>query len=189
MQTASYDIHVRISNPTTSSCLENMLERSQEFVCKLFTFITDTYTELMRSFNDDGHTWDFVCQCIEHIFVHEFDVARSILRGHDVTSVDFNECMMWTSLCTIVVQETFLSKRIDNHKYLAGAYYKFLMRKSQSTTQVTAMTKTVEKMAASNDALVKKLAAAEAKIKGAEGTADRAARAVKELERKLDKIK
>ena len=95
---------------------------------------------------------------------------------------------MWTSLRTIVVQETFLSKGIDNHKCLAGAYYKFLMRNSQST-QVTAMTKTVEKMAASNDALVKKLAAAETKIKGAEGTADRAARAVKDLERKLDKIK
>jgi len=188
VQTARYDIHARISNPTMSSFLENMLERSQEFVRKLFTFITDTYTELMRSFNDDERTWDFVCQCIEHIFAHEFDVARSILRGHDVTSVDFNERMMWTSLRTIVVQETFLSKGIDNHKCLAGAYYKFLMRNSQST-QVTSMNKTVEKMAATNESLVKKLAAAEAKIKGAEGTADRAARAVKELERKFDKLK
>ena len=51
------------------------------------------------------------------------------------------------------------------------------------------MTKTVEKMAATNKSLVKQLAAAEAKIKGAEGTAYRAARAVKELERKFDKLK
>ena len=53
------------------------------------------------------------------------------------------------------------------------------------------MTKKVEKMSATNEALVRKLAAAEANIKGAEGTegtADRAARAVKELERKFDKL-
>ena len=68
-----------------------------------------------------------MCQCIEHIFAHEFDVARSVLRGHDVTAVDFNEQMMWTSLRTIAVQETFLSKGIDNLKCLTGAYYKFLM--------------------------------------------------------------
>ena len=53
VQPAGNDIHARITNPTMSSFLENMLERSQEFVRKLFTFITDTYTELMRSFNDD----------------------------------------------------------------------------------------------------------------------------------------
>ena len=116
-----------------------MLDRPQDFVRKLFTFITDTYTELMRGFNgDDERTWDFVCQCIEQIFAHEFDVARSILCGHDVTSVQFNQRMMWTSLRTIVVQETFLAKGIDNHKCLAGAYYKFLMRNSQSF-QVTVM--------------------------------------------------
>ena len=45
VQTAHYyDIHARISNPTMSSFLENMLERSQEFVRKLFMFIADTYT-------------------------------------------------------------------------------------------------------------------------------------------------
>ena len=99
-----------------------MLERSQEFVRKLFSFITDTYTELMRSFNDEDRTWDFVCQCIEQIFAHEFDVARSILRGHDVTSVELSQQMMWTSPQTIVVQETFLAKGIANHKCLAGAY-------------------------------------------------------------------
>ena len=117
-------------------------------------------------------------------------MARSILQGHNVTSVDFNQRMMWTSLRTIVVQETFVSKGIDNHKCLAGPYYKFLMRNSQST-QGTSMTKKVEKMSATNEALVRKLAAAEANIKGAEGTegtADRAARAVKELERKFDKL-
>ena len=62
------------------------------------------------------------------------------------------------------------------------------MRNSQST-QVTSMTKTVEKMAATNESLVKKPATAEANIKGAEGTADRAARSVMELERKFDKLK
>ena len=188
VQTTRNDIQARIDNPTISSFLENMLERSQEFVRKLFSFITDTYTELMRSFNDEERTWDFVCQCIEQIFAHEFDVARSILRGHDVTSVEFSQRMMWTSLRTIVVQETFLAKGIDNHKCLAGAYYKFLMRNSQSS-QVSVMKKTVDKMAASNEALIKKVAAAEAKVRGAEGAADKAAKAVKELERKFNKQK
>ena len=186
VQTTRNDIHARIHNPAVASFLEHMLDRSQDFVRKLFTFITDTYTELMRSFNDDERTWDFVCQCIEQIFAHEFDVARSILRGHDVTSGQFNQRMMWTSLRTIVVQETFLSKGIDNHKCLAGAYYKFLMRNSQSS-QVSVMKKSVDKMSASNEALIKRVAATEAKLRGAEGAADKAAKAVKDLERKFER--
>ena len=143
----------------------------------------------MRSFNDEDRTWDFVsCQCIEQIFAHEFDVARSILCGHDATSVEFSQRMMWTSLRTIVVQETFLAKGVDNHKCLVGAYYKFLMHNSQSS-QVSVMKKTVDKMAASNEALIEKVAATEAKVRGAEGAADKAAKAVKELDRKFDKQK
>ena len=62
------------------------------------------------------------------------------------------------------------------------------MRNSQSS-QVTAMKKTVDKIVAWNEALVKKVATAEAKLRGAEGAADKAAKVVKDLERKLDKQK
>ena len=140
----------------------------------------------MRSFNGEDQTWDSVCQCIEQIFAHKFDVARSLLCGYDVTSVEVSQRIMWISLRTIVVQETFLAKGIENHKCLAGAYYKFLMRNSQSS-QVSVMRKTVDRMAASNEALIKKVDVTEAKVCGAEGAADKAAKAVKELERKFDK--
>jgi len=117
-----YDTGQEIRNPTIRAFLESMQERSQAFIAAIFSYTTDAFFELQSTFKDKTVTWDFVYSCVEHIFTHEFDVARSILRGHDVKAAGFNQIMMWTCLRTVVVQETFLAVGIANHPSLSGAY-------------------------------------------------------------------
>jgi len=127
------DLNQRVNNAELKGFLTAMLSCSQEFVRSLFKYITDSYAELIESFMDSDQTWDFVCHCVEHIFSHEFNVARSIMWGHDLKSIGFNKRMLWTSLRTVVVQESFLAVGILNHSSLSGAYSKFLLKNSQSS--------------------------------------------------------
>ena len=184
VQSTRNDIQARVSDPTISQFLEHMLSRSHEFIRKLFDFITDTYASLIQTFENSTSTWDFVCHCVEHIFMHEFDVARSILRGHDVKSEQFNERMLWTSLRTVVIQETFLSKTFQNHDSLSGAYSTFLLKNSQSA-EVNSMKRKLEKMESVVESLNSKIAKFDSKVKGAEGAADKVAKGLKEFKEKM----
>lgn len=103
------------------------------------------------------------------------DVARSILRGHDVKSEQFNERMLWTSLQTVVIQETFLSKTFQNYDSRLGAYSTFLLKKSQPA-EVNSMKHKLEKMESVVESLNSKIAKFGSKVKGAEGAADKVAK-------------
>lgn len=77
-------LSMKVQNSEMRGFLKAMLNRSSEFVRSLFEYITNSCAELIETFTDSAQTWDFVCHCVEHIFSHEFKVARSILRGHDL---------------------------------------------------------------------------------------------------------
>ena len=70
------------------------------------------------------------------LFSHKFNIATSILRGHDLKAQVFNEIMLWMNLRTVMVQESFLAVGIANHSLLSGAYYKLLLKNSQSSDAV-----------------------------------------------------
>jgi outer membrane murein-binding lipoprotein Lpp len=168
------DLASKVHNSEMCGFLRAMLNRSSEFVRALFKYITNSYAELIETFTDSAQTWDFVCHCVEHIFSHEFNVARSILRGHDLKSQGFNERMLWTSLRNVVVQESFLAVGIANHSSLSGAYSKFLLKNSQSS-EVVVMKRKLENMEVKVEALNAKVAKFDTRIKAAEGTANKAA--------------
>ena len=172
------DLSSKVQNSEMRGFLKAMLTRSSEFVRALFDYITNSYAELIETFTDSGQTWDFVCHCVEHIFSHEFNVARSILRGHDLKSQGFNERMLWTSLRTVVVQESFLAVGIANHSSLSGAYSKFLLKNSQSS-EVAGMKRKLEKMDEKVEAVAAKVTKFDGRIKAAEGTANKAFEATK----------
>jgi hypothetical protein len=167
------DLSSKVHNSEMRGFLKAMLTHSSEFVRALFDYITNSYAELIETFTDSAQTWDFVCHCVEHIFSHEFNVARSILRVHDLKSQGFNERMLWTSLRTIVVQESFLAVGIANHSSLSGAYSKFLLKNSQSS-EVVVMKRKLENMEVKVEAVNAKVAKFDARIKAAEGTANKA---------------
>jgi len=121
---------------------------------------------------DSDQTWDFVCHCVEHIFSHEFNVARSIMRGHNLKSVGFKERMLWTSLRTVVVQESFLAVGILNHSSLSSAYFKFLLKNSQSS-EVADMKRKLVVMEGKVQAVNSKVAKFDTRIKAAEGAAEK----------------
>ena len=149
--------------------LKAMLTLSSKFVQALFDYITNSYAELIETFTDSGQTWDFVCYCVEHIFSHEFNVARSILRGHDLKSQGFNERILW-----VVVQESFLAVGIANHSSLSGAYSKFSLKNSQSS-EVAVVKRKLEKIEDKVEAVTK----FDVRIKAAEGAANKAFEATK----------
>ena len=172
------DLASKVQNAEMRGFLRAMLNRSSEFVRALFEYITNSYAELIETFTDSAQTWDFVCHCVEHIFSHEFNVARSILRGHDLKSQGFNERMLWTSLRTVVVQESFLAVGIANHSSLSGAYSKFLLKNSQSS-EVVVMKRKLENIEVKFEAMNAKVAKFDTRIKAAEGTANKAFEATK----------
>lgn len=96
---------MKLHNAEMCGFLKSMLNQSSEFVRLLFEYITNSNAELIKTFSDSAQTWDFVCHCVEHIFSHEFNVARSILRGHDLKAQGFIERMLWKSLRTVVVKK------------------------------------------------------------------------------------
>ena len=172
------DLSSKVHDSEMRGFLKSMLTRSSEFVRALFDYITNSYAELIETFTDSSQTWDFVCHCVEHIFSHEFNVARSILRGHDLKSQGFNERMLWTSLRTVVVQESFLAVGIANHSSLSGAYSKFLLKNSQSS-DVAAMKRKLEKMEDKVESVNAKVTKFDVRIKAAEGAANKAFEATK----------
>ena len=113
------DLSMKVQNLEMRGFLRVMLNRSSKFIRALFEYIMNSYAELIETFTDSAQMWDYVCHCVVHVFSHEFNVARSILRGHDLKAQGFNERMLWTSLCTVVVQESFLAVGIANHSSLS----------------------------------------------------------------------
>lgn len=81
------DLNFRAQNLELKGFLKVMLTNSQEFVPSIFDYITNSHAKLIKSFTDSDQTWDFV----RHIFSHEFNVARSILQGHDLKAEGFKE--------------------------------------------------------------------------------------------------
>ena len=153
-------------DPNTRAFLEFKLIRSVLFIQTLFEYMTDSFFELQQSFNNKEVTWDFILSCVEHIFTHEFDSARTIMSGHDLHESSYRQKLMWSALRTVGVQEQFLAAGFENHPSLAGAYYKFLLKNSQVREVVQ-----LKKKNADLEDAVKVL---EVRIKSAEGTMSRA---------------
>jgi len=123
------DLNCRVQNSELrGGFLKAMLTRSQEFVRSLVDYIVNSYyTELNESFTESDQTWDFVCHCVEQLFSHEFNVASSVLWGHDLKASGFNEQMLWKSLRSVVVQESFLAVLgISNHSSLLQRWKEIL---------------------------------------------------------------
>ena len=177
------DLNHRVQNTELKGFFKAMLTHSQEFVWSLFEYITNSYAELIESFTDSEQTWNFVCHCVEHIFSYEFNVARSIMREHDLKSIGFNERMLWTSLRTVVVQESFLAVAISNHSSLSGTYSKFLLKNSQSS-EVADMKRKLVGMEGKVEAVNSKVAKFDTRIKAAEGAADKAVKGLAALKTK-----
>ena len=158
-------------DPNTRAFLEFKLIRSVLFIQTLFEYMTDSFFELQQSFNNKEVTWDFILSCVEHIFTHEFDSARTIMSGHDLHENSYRQKLMWSALRTVGVQEQFLAAGFENHPSLAGAYYKFLLKNSQ--------VREVVQLKKKNGDLEDAIKALEVRIKSAEGMMSRAINASK----------
>ena len=180
------DIRERIVSPMLQGLLERMADRSGVFVRKVLEFMGDTYSELVANFEDKGATWDFVCHCVEHIFTHEFKVARSILRGSDVLAKSFPDNLLWSTLRTVVVQESLLAKGIKNHQSLTHAYSDFIL-KNLKTGDFNKLKRKFDTLESTTKEVETKIKALEVRVRSAEASGDRATKRVKELEAKIPK--
>ena len=180
------DIRERVKSPILQGLLERMADRSGIFVRKILEFMVDTYSELVPNFEDKDATWDFVCHCVDHIFTHEFKVARSILRGSDVLAKGFGDNLLWSNLRTVVVQEGLLAKGIKNHQSLTHAYSDFIL-KNLKTGDYIKLKRKFDNMEATMKDLEGKVKAYDARIRSAESIGDRSVKRIKELETKINK--
>ena len=178
------DIRERVKSPVLQGLLERMADRLGIFVRKVLEFMVDTYSELVSNFEDKAATWDFVCHCVDHIFTHEFKVARSILRGSDVLAKGFGDNLLWSNLRTVVVQEGLLSKGIKNHQSLTHAYSDFILKDLKTGDYIRLKRKfdTLEAVMKEMDTKVK---AMDGRVRSAEASGDRATKRVKELKAKI----
>jgi hypothetical protein len=185
--TRKSEIKEQVKQEKLQAFLLSMLDMSKEFVTAVFAFLTEEYAALSQHFDDGSLCWDFACSCVEHVFKHEFETARAVVRNPDVVDDSISSKILWQSLRTIAVQETFMRVGFKNHPSLASAYSKFLLTQYQKTAgelnrvskELDACTKICMNMAASVEALEKRL-------KAAEGTANAAQNAVQKLKRGND---
>lgn len=74
---------------------------------------------------------EFACSCMEHVFKYEFEAARA--NPDNVSNLGIHVKVLWQSLHTISVQESFLRVGFKNHSSLASAYPRFLLTQYQKT--------------------------------------------------------
>mmetsp|Transcript_11091 Transcript_11091/g.20752 ORF Transcript_11091/g.20752 Transcript_11091/m.20752 type:complete len:165 (+) Transcript_11091:1766-2260(+) len=161
-----------------------MLDMSKDFVTAVFTFLTEEYAALFQHFDDGALCWDFACSCVEHVFKHEFEAARAVVRNPDVVDDAISTKILWQSLRTIAVQESFMRVGFKNHSSLSSAYSRFLLTQYQKTaSELTRMTKEMDMCRKMCADMASSLEAVEKRLKAAEGTANAAQNALQRMKR------
>jgi hypothetical protein len=174
-----------LANPELVTFLHAMLNASKEFVEAVFSFLTEEYAALAEHFSDGALCWDFACSCVEHVFKYEFEAARAVISSPEVGDASIHSKVLWQSLQTIAVQESFLRVGFKNHSSLASAYSRFLLTQYQKTA--------LELAKVSKEAEIRKSKLAEVatlvdtldkRVRAAEGTANSTKNALERLSKK-----
>jgi hypothetical protein len=184
-RTLSHDIDADLTSSEVKTFANKMLTRSVSFVTKLFTYMSNTYQDFLKSFGDADQTWDFVCLCVEKILTVEFSEAKSLACGMNFHSSNFGARMMWCSVKVVAVQESFLEIGIANHPILSATCSRFLIKNGNKGGDIEPTKKKVNansELIAALEASVKELTS---QIKSAHSAADKATSAVKKLEKEL----
>ena len=139
----------------------------------MFTFSTEEYAALYTHFDDSALCWDFVCSCVEHVFKHEFEAVRAVVRNPDVVDDVISIKILWQSLRTIAVQETFMRVGLKNHSSLSSAYSKSLLTQYQKTAvELSRISKEIEGCKKLCTDMAAMMEAMDKILKSTEGTAD-----------------
>ena len=184
-RTLSHDIEADLMSSEVKTFASKMLARSVSFVSKLFTYMSNTYQDFMKSFGDADQTWDFVCLCVEKILTVEFSEAKSLACGMNFHSTNFGPRMLWCSVKVVAVQETFLEIGIANHPILSATCSRFLIKNGNKGGDLEPTKKKVNsntELLAALEASVKELTS---QVKSAHSAADKATSTVKKLEKEL----
>lgn len=156
-----------------------MLDTSKEFVEAVFSFLTEEYSALAEHFDDGALCWDFACSCVEHVFKYEFEAARAVINNPDVGDKSIYPKVLWQSLRTIAIQESFLRVGFKNHSSLASAYSRFLLTQYQKAAQELAkVSKEAESAKCKFEEFSGALDNMDKRVRAAEGTANAARNAV-----------
>lgn len=186
IRTKRLDLKV-IKNPELRAFLINMLDLSKDFVEAVFSFLTEEYSALAEHFGDENLCWDFACSCIEHVFKYEFEAARAVVNNPDVADPGVKPKILWQSLRTISVQESFMRVGFKNHSSLSSAYSRFLLTQYQLTAaELAKVTKELDSNKRSFSELRGAVEGLEKRMKAAEGTANAAQNAVQKWKKHHD---
>jgi hypothetical protein len=173
-----------VNHPNLRAFLNHMLDVSKDFAEAIFSFLTEEYSALAEHFGDGSLCWDFACSCVEHVFKYEFEAARAVVNNPDVSDPSVRSRVMWQSLRTIAVQESFMRVGFKNHSSLSSAYSRFLLTQYQQTAaELGKMTKEVENNKRSFADIKVTMESMEKRVKAAEGTANAAQNAMQKLKR------
>jgi hypothetical protein len=176
-----------IKHPDLRAFLTSMLELSKDFVEAVFSFLTEEYSALAQHFGDSNLCWDFACSCVEHVFKYEFEAARAVVNNPDVSDPLVKSKVLWQSLRTISVQESFMRVGFKNHSSLSSAYSRFLLTQYQQTAaELSKMTNELESNKRSFAEMKGTMDAMEKRVKAAEGTANAAQSAVQKFKKHHD---
>ncbi len=142
-----------LKSPELVLFLLAMLDQSIIFVEEVFRFLTEEHETIRGYFPDPKGCWNFVCYAVEHAFVSEFQVARSVITTPDITDVSGTTVkVMWTALRTLSVQDTFIKVGFENHPSLSSAYSRFMLT-NMPNEEVSNLTKQVSELQSTVKAL------------------------------------
>jgi hypothetical protein len=174
-----------LANPELVTFLNAMLNASKEFVEAVFSFLTEEYAALAEHFSDGTLCWDFACSCVEHVFKYEFEAARAVISSPEVGDTSIHSKVLWQSLRTISVQESFLRVGFKNHSSLASAYSRFLLTQYQKMAlELSKVSKEAELRKTKLAEVVSIVDSLDKRVRAAEGTASSAKNAVERLSKK-----
>jgi hypothetical protein len=176
-----------VQNPDLRAFLTAMLDVSKDFVEAVFSFLTEEYSALAEHFKEGALCWDFACSCVEHVFKYEFEAARAVVNNPDVTDPSVKPRVLWQSLRTIAVQESFMRVGFKNHSSLASAYSRFLLTQyQQAAAELAKLSKEFEMSKRHYTDMTNAFEALEKRVRAAEGTANSAQSAVQKFRKHGD---
>lgn len=121
------------------------------------------------------------------MFKYKFEAARAVVNNPDVTDPSVKVRVLWQSLRTIAVQESFLRVGFKNHSSLASAYSRFLLTQyQQAAAELAKLTKEVETSKRHHSDMNNAIEALEKRVRAAEGTANVAQSAVQKFKKHGD---
>lgn len=151
----------------------------------VFSFLTEEYAALAEHFSDGALCWDFACSCVEHVFKYEFEAARAVISSPEVGDTSIHSKVLWQSLRTISVQESFLRVGFKNHSSLASAYSRYLLTQYQKTAlELAKVSKEAELRKTKLAEVASIVDSLDKRVRAAEGTASSAKNAVERLSKK-----